>query len=87
MAKKHADISKDTILVSKDAAASTVTSGRRQRGETAREKLVDLNFKVPRAFRTRFRRLAVDADITHAQLLNQLVELYEERPTRQDEDG
>ena len=42
-----------------------------------REPLVDLNFKVPRAFRRRFRHLAADADIRNVELLKQAIESYE----------
>ncbi|MCY4637283.1 MAG: hypothetical protein OXG04_22760 [Acidobacteria bacterium] len=42
-----------------------------------REPLVDLNFKVPREFRRRFRHLAADADIRNVELLKQAIESYE----------
>ena len=44
--------------------------------------LVNLNFKVPAAFRRRFKRLAVDVDISGVELLRRVVEAYErERST------
>ena len=48
----------------------------RKQGEN-REPLVDLNFKVPREFRRRFRHLAADADIRNVELLKQAIESYE----------
>lgn len=48
---------------------------KRQQGN--REPLVDLNFKVPREFRRRFRRHAADADIRNVELLKQAIESYE----------
>ena len=50
-------------------------STRDRRGN--REPLVDLNFKVPREFRRRFRLLAADADIRNVELLKQTIESYE----------
>ncbi len=39
--------------------------------------LVNLGFKVPREFRRRFKRLAVDADLTNVDLLRRAIEGYE----------
>ena len=47
-----------------------------------REPLVDLNLKVPREFRRRFRLLAADADIRNVELLKQAVESYERSQKR-----
>ena len=58
----------------------TESSTRNQRG--SREPLVDLNFKVPREFRRRFRRLAADADIRNVELLKQAIESYEREQTK-----
>ncbi len=43
----------------------------------AAEALVDLNFKVPRAFRKRFKQLALDADLKNVQLLARAVDAFE----------
>ena len=45
-------------------------------GQT-RKSVVDLNFKVPREFRRRFKRLAVDADLKNVELLKLAIEGYE----------
>ena len=38
---------------------------------------VDLNFKVSEEFRSRFRRVAVDADLKNVQLLRRALAAYE----------
>ena len=48
-----------------------------QRGERGSDRLVDLNFKVPVAFRRRFKQLALNADLKGVQLLRRAVEAYE----------
>ena len=50
--------------------------------ETAAEALVDLNFKVPRAFRKRFKQLALDADLKNVQLLARAVDAFEREEGR-----
>ena len=39
--------------------------------------LVNLGFKVSRLFRRRFKRLAIDGDMTSVELLRQATESYE----------
>jgi len=55
----------------------TESPARNQRGN--RKPLVDLNFKVPREFRRRFRHLAADADIRNVALLKLAIESYERK--------
>ena len=43
--------------------------------------LVDLNFKVLRGFRRRFKRLAVDLDISGVELLRRALDAYERERT------
>ena len=53
------------------------TEGSTRDRQGNRDQLVDLNFKVPREFRRRFRHLAADADIRNVELLKQAIESYE----------
>jgi hypothetical protein len=43
-----------------------------------KEALVALNFTVPRSFRRRFKRLALDHDMTQVELLRRAVSLLEQ---------
>ena len=56
--------------------------GMLQRGQTATETLVDLNFKVPPEFRHRFKQLALDARLKNVQFLRLAVEAYEREQGR-----
>ena len=47
-----------------------------ERSRSARS-FVDLNFKVSEEFRSRFRRVAVDADLKNVQLLRRALAAYE----------
>ena len=76
MPKKPSAIDASTLLATKDTAPVTV-SGSLQRGQTVTETLVDLNFKVPPEFRTRFRRLAFEAGYKNVQLLIRALEAWE----------
>ena len=51
---------------------------RRKEGPAA-DPLVALNFLVHRDFRRRFKRCAVDADITQKELLHRALEAWEDR--------
>ena len=82
MPKKPLAIDASTVLATKDKAPAAV-SGSLQRGQTATETLVDLNFKVPADFRHRFKRLALDARLKNVQLLNRVVEAYEREQGRE----
>ena len=62
MPKKPSMIDASTLLATKEKAPLAI-SGSLQRGQTATETLVDLNFKVPPDFRQRFKRLAFDAQL------------------------
>lgn len=46
---------------------------------SAGDPLVSLNFFVHRDFRRRFKRRAVDADISQKELLHQALEAWEEK--------
>ena len=74
---KPAAIDASTLLASKGSAP--VTTGTVQRGQTPGEDLVDLNFKVPRAFKARFKRAALDKDLTQVRLLTRAFEEWLER--------
>ena len=73
MPKKPSVIDAGTLLATKEKAPVAV-SGSLQRGQTVTETLVDLNFKVPPEFRTRFRRLAFEAGYKNVQLLIRALE-------------
>ena len=76
MPKKPSAIDATTLLATKDKAPLAV-AGSLQRGQSATETLVDLNFKVPPEFRTRFRRLAFNAGFKNVQLLFRALEAWE----------
>ncbi len=76
MPKKPLAVDAGTILATK-GSQPPVVSGSLQRSQRTSDTLVDLNFKVPAAFRRRFKRLAVDADLKNVQLLRRAVEAYE----------
>ena len=73
--KPTALINAGTLLASKNR--SPVVTGTLQRGQTVTETLVDLNFKVPEDFRTRFKRLAFDAQLKNVQLLSRALDAWE----------
>lgn len=73
--KKPTAIDAGTVLATKESVV--LSSGTLQRGQTATEKLVDLNFKVPADFRHHFKQLALDARLKNVQLLRRAVEAYE----------
>ena len=75
MPKKPTALNAGTLLASKNR--SPVVSGALQRGQTVTETLVDLNFKVPEDFRTRFKRLAFDAQLKNVQLLSRALDVWE----------
>jgi hypothetical protein len=80
MPKKPSAIDAGTLLATKGKAPAV--SGSLQRGQTATENLVDLNFKVPEEFRRRFKRLAFEADLKHVQLLNRALDAWEKEQGR-----
>ena len=53
----------------------------------ARSPLVTLSFLVHRDFRRRFKRLAVDADITQKELLHRMFDAWEEKRRESPADG
>jgi hypothetical protein len=65
-----------TLLATK-GKTPLVAQGSLQRGQTATETLVDLNFKVPPEFRQRFKRLAFDAQLKNVQLLTRALDAWE----------
>ena len=75
MPKKPTALNAGTLLVSKNRGP--VMTGALQRGQTVTETLVDLNFKVPEDFRTRFKRLAFDAQLKNVQLLSRALDAWE----------
>ena len=75
MPRKPTALNAGTLLASKDR--SPVVTGTLQRGQTLTETLVDLNFKVPADFRTRFKRLAFDAQLKNVQLLSRALDAWE----------
>lgn len=75
MPKKPSMIDASTLLATKEKAPLAV-SGSLQRGQTATETLVDLNFKVPPDFRQRFKRLAFDAQLKNVQLLTRALDAW-----------
>jgi hypothetical protein len=75
MPKKPTAIDAGMLLATKDKAPAV--SGALQRGQTATQTLVDLNFKVPPDFRHHFKQLALDARLKNVQLLVRAVELWE----------
>ena len=76
MPKKPSAIIASTLLATKETGPAAV-SGSLQRGQTVTETLVDLNFKVPPEFRTRFRRLAFEAGLKNIQLLVRALDAWE----------
>jgi hypothetical protein len=77
MPKKPAAIDAGTLLATKGGKAVAV-SGALQRGQTATDTLVDLNFKVPPDFRDRFRRHAFEERLKNVQLLVRALEAWEQ---------
>ena len=75
MPKKPSAIDAGTLLATKGRAAAA--AGSLQRGQTATETLVDLNFKVPKDFRDRFKRVAFDAGLKNVQLLTRAFAAWE----------
>lgn len=75
MPKKPTALNAGTLLASKHG--SPAVSGALQRGQTLTETLVDLNFKVPGDFRSRFKRLAFDAQLKNVQLLTRALDAWE----------
>ena len=75
MPKKPSAIDASTLLATKGKTPIAV-SGSLQRGQTATETLVDLNFKVPAEFRHQFKQLALDAGLKNVQLLTRAVEAW-----------
>jgi hypothetical protein len=73
---KPATIDAGTLLATKEKAPVAV-KGALQRGQTATETLVDLNFKVPPDFRDRFKRHAFEARLKNVQLLVRALEAWE----------
>ena len=67
----------DAGLNGTDAIERRPSAGSIRDRQGSREPLVDLHFKVPRAFRRRFRHFAADADIRNVELLKRAVECYE----------
>lgn len=76
MPNKPSAINASTLLATKEKTPTTV-SGSLQRGQNITETLVDLNFKVPPEFRTRFKRLAFDAGFKNVQLLIRALDAWE----------
>ena len=76
MPKKPAAVDASTLLATKEKTP-VVMSGSLQRGQSVTETLVDLNFKVPAAFRNRFKRLAFDAGLKNVQLLVRALDAWE----------
>lgn len=77
MPKKPSAINAGTLLASKEKLPVVAVSGSLQRGQTATETLVDLNFKVPPEFRDRFKRHAFEARLKNVQLLVRALEAWE----------
>jgi hypothetical protein len=77
MPKKPSAINAGTLLASKEKVPIAAVSGSLQRGQTATETLVDLNFKVPPEFRDRFKRAAFEARLKNVQLLVRALEAWE----------
>ena len=75
MPKKPATIDASTLTATKGTVPLAV-AGSLQRGQTATETLVDLNFKVPAEFRHQFKQLALDAGLKNVQLLARAVEAW-----------
>ena len=78
MPKTPPIVDASTILATK-GSPPPAPSDSRQRSESERrsDQFVDLNFKVMPDFRQRFKRAALDADLSAVQLLRQLFEAYE----------
>ncbi len=76
MPNKPSAIDANTLLATKEKTPVAV-SGSLQRGQTATETLVDLNFKVPPEFRARFKRLAFEAGFKNVQLLTRALDAWE----------
>lgn len=77
MPKKPLVVDAGTILATKGTPLKPATDAPPQRGVRASDQLVDLNFKVPVAFRRRFKQLALDADLKNVQLLRRALDAYE----------
>jgi len=77
MPKKPSAINAGTLLASKEKVSVVGVSGSLQRGQTATETLVDLNFKVPPDFRDRFKRHAFESRLKNVQLLVRALEAWE----------
>ena len=77
---KPSAINAGTLLATK--GSPTAVSGSLQRGQSTKETLVDLNFKVPPEFRQKFKRLALDAQLKNIQLLKRAVESWEKQQGR-----
>lgn len=60
------------------APVDETTNRRKFEPEENPEELVNLGFKVPRAFRKRIRLLAAQRDLSMVEVLRQAVELYEQ---------
>ncbi len=82
MPKKPSAIDASTVLATKETVRAPTAPGMLQRGQTATETLVDLNFKVPPEFRHRFKQLALDARLKNVQFLRLAVEAYEREQGR-----
>jgi hypothetical protein len=81
MPKKPSVIDASTLLASKQKAPAV--AGSLQRGQTATNTLVDLNFKVPPDFRDRFKRLAFDAGLKNVQLLTRALDAWQREQGRE----
>ena len=84
MPKTPPIVDASTILATKAGTAPPAPSDSPQRSESERpsDQFVDLNFKVMPDFRQRFKRAALDADLSAVQLLRQLFEAYEREQGR-----
>jgi hypothetical protein len=76
---KPAIITPATLLATKGDRAPVAVSGALQRGQkTKAEDLVDLNFKVPPAFRNEFKELAWDARLNRTRFLMRVIAYWKE---------
>ena len=74
----------NAVPCSQPKGSPTAVSGSLQRGQSTKETLVDLNFKVPPEFRQKFKRLALDAQLKNIQLLMRAVDSWEKQQGKKD---
>lgn len=81
MPKKPLIVDASTVLATKGSPPPAPSDSLPRSGRTS-DNFVDLNFKVMPDFRQRFKRAALDADLSAVQLLRRLFEAYEREQGR-----